>query len=265
PPHPRRHELLKHPRKLPADLLERALDRLVLALVQHLDQLLDARLAAVQLPAPLRQQVPLLREVVVLLKRLLVDVPVPLEPLVDLVQPLHDRVALQPLVPLQRPVRHDPQVPDLRCHFPRLLPQDPPLPRALLRPLLLLLELPRDLLEPVLRVCVPPLERSDLSRRLVDGCLDFLPLLLRCVGDLADALELGARRLQVAPRARGPVVELLRLELVEPWPQVLAQLDLEDRLTRLELAPRGRQRRVLLAHVLQRGAEVLELGLFVPG
>ena len=90
PASPGGDQLLEDHREFPTHLLERPLDGLVLALIQHRDQFLDARLAAVQLFSPFLQRVPLGGEVVVLLKGLLVHVPVLLERFVDLVQALDD-------------------------------------------------------------------------------------------------------------------------------------------------------------------------------
>lgn len=79
----RRHQLLKDGCELLRDLLERPLNRLVLLLVEMLDQGLDRLLRRVQLLAPLEKLLTLCGEAVVLIKRLLVDVLVLLERLVD--------------------------------------------------------------------------------------------------------------------------------------------------------------------------------------
>jgi hypothetical protein len=81
------NQLLKDCRELARDLLECALDRLVLLLVQVLDQGLDGFLGRVELFAPLQELVALACEAVVLVKGLFVDVLVLFEGLVDLAQP----------------------------------------------------------------------------------------------------------------------------------------------------------------------------------
>jgi hypothetical protein len=86
----RGHQLFKDGRKLARDLLERPLDRLVLLLVEMLDERLDRLLRCVELLAPLQELVTLRREAVVLVERLLVDVLVLLEGFIDLAQPRLD-------------------------------------------------------------------------------------------------------------------------------------------------------------------------------
>lgn len=78
------HELLEDGGELLGDLLEGAFDGLVLALVQMRHELLDRLLRLVQLLASLEEAVLLRREAVVLVQRLLVDVLVLLERLLDL-------------------------------------------------------------------------------------------------------------------------------------------------------------------------------------
>jgi len=85
PPPPGGDELLKHGGKFFAYLLKGPLNGLVLALIEDLDQFLDTRLAVVELGASFGKCVPLVREVVVLLKRLLVHMSVLLQRLVDFV------------------------------------------------------------------------------------------------------------------------------------------------------------------------------------
>jgi hypothetical protein len=91
----RGHQPLEDRRKLPGHLLEGALDGLVLALVEVVDELLDRALRRVELRAPLLERVALLCEVVELLESLLVDVRVLLERLLDGVEPLHGLRALE--------------------------------------------------------------------------------------------------------------------------------------------------------------------------
>jgi len=86
PPLPRRHQLLEHIRKFPRYLLERTLDRLILPLVQHFDELLDRPLRTVELGAPVDERVTLLSELRILLERFLVDMRVFLEGVVQFVK-----------------------------------------------------------------------------------------------------------------------------------------------------------------------------------
>lgn len=86
----RGHELLEDVGELARHLLERALDGLVLALVQVVDELRDGRLRVGELRPPLEQLLLLRREAVVLLERLLVDVLVLLERVADLLEPRVD-------------------------------------------------------------------------------------------------------------------------------------------------------------------------------
>ena len=79
-------ELFKHLGKILGDLLERPLDRLVLARVEHVDQFEDRLLRLVELFLPGDELVSLLRERRVLLERLLVDVRKRLERFVDFAQ-----------------------------------------------------------------------------------------------------------------------------------------------------------------------------------
>lgn len=90
PPTTGRHEPLEDVGKLARDLLEGAFDGLVLALVEDVDELDDGLLRRVQLGPSLDQRVPLLGEVVVLLKGLLVHVSVLLQAIVHLVKSFHD-------------------------------------------------------------------------------------------------------------------------------------------------------------------------------
>lgn len=83
---PARDELFKHLGKVFGDLLERPLDRLVLARVEHVDQFEDRLLRLVELFLPRDELVSLLRERRVLLERLLVDVRKSLERFVDFAQ-----------------------------------------------------------------------------------------------------------------------------------------------------------------------------------
>jgi len=84
---PGRDELLENGGELLRDLLEGSLDSLVLGLVEMLNQRLDRLLRRVEFLSPLEQRVSLRREAVVLVKRLLVDVLVLLQRLVDLSEP----------------------------------------------------------------------------------------------------------------------------------------------------------------------------------
>jgi hypothetical protein len=70
----RGHNLLKDLGKVLRDLLEGPLDRLVLAQVEGLDKVVDRVVRLVELLLPGDQLFALLREVVVLLKGLFVDV-----------------------------------------------------------------------------------------------------------------------------------------------------------------------------------------------
>jgi len=81
---PGRDELLENGGELLRDLLEGSLDSLVLGLVEMLNQRLDRLLRRVEFFSPLEQRVSLRREAVILVKRLLVDVLVLLQGLVDL-------------------------------------------------------------------------------------------------------------------------------------------------------------------------------------
>ena len=85
-----RYERLKHLLKVFRDLFERPLDRFVFPLIKRLDELLDRFGRRVELSSPFEQFVSLFGEVVVLLKRLLVDVGEFLEAVVDLVQLLYE-------------------------------------------------------------------------------------------------------------------------------------------------------------------------------
>jgi hypothetical protein len=77
------HELLEDGGELLGDLLEGALDGLVLALVKMRDELLDGGLGGVEFLAALEELVFLICEAVILLKGFLVDVLIFLERLVD--------------------------------------------------------------------------------------------------------------------------------------------------------------------------------------
>ena len=90
PPVAGRDELLEDSRELARDLLERALDCLVLFLVEMLDEGLDGLLGGVELFAALEELVALGGEAVVLVEGLLVDVLVLFEGFVDLAQPRLD-------------------------------------------------------------------------------------------------------------------------------------------------------------------------------
>lgn len=147
PPTSRRHQLLKDFRKLPAHLLESPLDRLILPLIQHADQLLDALLRTIQLPAAVLQRLLLRREVVVLLKRLLVHVPVFLEGLVDFVQALDDGVGFGGGVFLQGAVREDAEVANAGADFGGLEAEDAPLADGLFGAFLRFLDLHGYLVE----------------------------------------------------------------------------------------------------------------------
>lgn len=81
------NELLKYGGKLLRDLLERTFYGLIFTLVQVSHELLDRLLRLVQLLAALEQPVLFRREAVVLVQRLLVDVLVLLERLLDLHEP----------------------------------------------------------------------------------------------------------------------------------------------------------------------------------
>jgi hypothetical protein len=78
------NELLENGGKLLGDLLERALNGLVLALVKMCDEFLDGFLGRVEFCSSLEELVLLGCEAVVLLKRLLVDVLVLFEGVADL-------------------------------------------------------------------------------------------------------------------------------------------------------------------------------------
>jgi hypothetical protein len=79
-----RNKLLENGGELPRDLLECALDRLILLLVEMLNQRLDRLLRRIELLSSLQQLIALYGEAVVLVEGLLVDVLVLLEGLVDL-------------------------------------------------------------------------------------------------------------------------------------------------------------------------------------
>jgi hypothetical protein len=81
------NKTLKDVGELARYLLERPLNLLILDLVQMRDQLLNRFLRRVELLPPLQQLILLRREAVVLLERLLVDVLVLLQSLIDLLQP----------------------------------------------------------------------------------------------------------------------------------------------------------------------------------
>lgn len=80
------HQLSKDSRKLLGNLLECALDSLVLAAVEMLDELFDGLLRGVQLLSSFHEVLLLGSEVVVLLESLLVHVLVLLQSLVDLLE-----------------------------------------------------------------------------------------------------------------------------------------------------------------------------------
>lgn len=82
----RRHELLKHPLKIARDLLECALDRLVLPLVEDLDELLNRCGGRIKLSAPREELITLFREVGVLLESFFIHMREFFEPFVGVVQ-----------------------------------------------------------------------------------------------------------------------------------------------------------------------------------
>jgi hypothetical protein len=85
-----RDQLLEDGGELLGDLLERALNGLILGLIEMIDELLDRTLRGVELLTPLKELVALRREACVLVEGLLVDVLVLLQGLVDLSEPRLD-------------------------------------------------------------------------------------------------------------------------------------------------------------------------------
>jgi len=81
-----RDKLFKYFLEVLRDLFECPFDRLVLALIQNFDKLLDRLCGRVKVFATLDQLIPLFREVIVLLEGLLVDVRELLEAVVNFLQ-----------------------------------------------------------------------------------------------------------------------------------------------------------------------------------
>mmetsp|Transcript_18849 Transcript_18849/g.54557 ORF Transcript_18849/g.54557 Transcript_18849/m.54557 type:complete len:505 (-) Transcript_18849:2418-3932(-) len=90
-PGPVRDQLPEHVLEVSAHAAEGAVDRLVLLPIQTLDQFLHLHGTSIQLLLPLEQRFPLLRKVHVLIVRLLIDVTVLLQFLVDPLQTSHQR------------------------------------------------------------------------------------------------------------------------------------------------------------------------------
>lgn len=81
-----RDKLFKHFLEVLRNLFECSFDRFVLALIQNFDELLDRLCGCIKVFATLDQLIPLFREVIVLLKGLLIDVRELLEAVVNFLQ-----------------------------------------------------------------------------------------------------------------------------------------------------------------------------------
>jgi len=240
PSPPRGHQLLEHARKLPRDLLERALDGLVLALIEHGDQLLDGRVRGIEFLPPLREGIPLVGELVVLLKGLFVHVAVFLEGLVDFMQPLDDGIALRPLELGKGFLRQDAEVADAAADFGGLFRQE----RFLLDALFHALLLPFDALGDVFLLAtgfrVTGFELGDLRVGAVDGFFDFEEFGREGVRGFGDALEVFLRVAEVALDTAVDAVEGLGSQLFESRTEVFSEFDFEGGFAGFEFAASGR-------------------------
>ena len=189
PSSPRRNQFLKHACEFPRDLLERALDGFVFALIKHGDQLLDRRLRGIEFFPSLRERVPLVGELVVLLKSLFIHVAVFLEGFVDFMQPLDDGVAFRLFELGEGFLREDAEVADAAADFGGLFGQEGFLLDALFHALLLALDAFGDVFLLAAGFGVAVLELGDLGGGAIDGGFDFEEFLGEAVHGFVDAFE----------------------------------------------------------------------------